>query len=334
MATVKDIAQLAGVSPATVSRVLNGDPSLSVTDETREKILKAADKLQYKKVKKTLPGTSALKVGIVLGHSKEEELEDPYFLSIRKGIEAECRKQGIVSTQIIRIHPESELELSNELHGVIAVGRISHKEMARISKKPVHIVFASHSAGEGFDAVEADFHGAVQQALQHLMSRGLRSIGYIGGTERELSSGRKIAIEDKRLTSYISFMKEKDLYESKHVHLGEYSLQEGYRLMKEASEKGSLPQAFFIGSDSMAIGALRALRELEINVPEDVCIVGFNDIEMASYIDPPLTTINVHTEGIGSVAVKMLLDRINGREFPYKAVLPAQLVIRKSCGSN
>lgn len=114
--------------------------------------------------------------------------------------------------------------------------------------------------------------------------------------------------------------------------IGEYSMREGYRLMKKAIDQGHLPEAFFIASDSMAIGALKALQEAGLQVPRDTAIVSFNGIEEAEFASTPLTTVKVYTEEMGRTGVKLLLDRLNGRTLPHHVTLPTTLIVRQSCG--
>lgn len=140
--------------------------------------------------------------------------------------------------------------------------------------------------------------------------------------------------EDERLSTYKRYIGEKKIENTQDSYVGEFTLSDGYALMQQAIAGGNLPQAFFIASDSMAVGALRALQEKNIKVPEDVAIVSFNDIEMAAYVNPPLTTVKVHTEQMGSVAVKLLLDRLAGREIPLKVTVPTELIVRESCGAK
>lgn len=109
-------------------------------------------------------------------------------------------------------------------------------------------------------------------------------------------------------------------------------MREGYRLMKKAIDQGHLPEAFFIASDSMAIGALKALQEAGLQVPRDTAIVSFNGIEEAEFASTPLTTVKVYTEEMGRTGVKLLLDRLNGRTLPQHVTLPTTLIVRQSCG--
>lgn len=103
--------------------------------------------------------------------------------------------------------------------------------------------------------------------------------------------------------------------------------------MKAAIKQGNLPQAFFIASDPLAIGALKALQEAEISVPQQVALIGFDDIEMASFVSVPLTTVKIFTEQMGRTAVNLLMERINGRSIPIKAVISTKLIVRESCGA-
>jgi LacI family transcriptional regulator len=123
-------------------------------------------------------------------------------------------------------------------------------------------------------------------------------------------------------------------YRKDHVFIGEFSMRQGYELMKEAINKGDLPEAFFIASDSMSIGAMRALQEANLRVPEDIAIASFNDVQMAKFASTPLTSVKVYTEQMGRVGVQLLLDRIAGRELPLKVTVPTKLVIRESSGVN
>jgi LacI family transcriptional regulator len=166
----------------------------------------------------------------------------------------------------------------------------------------------------------------------HLLERGYKKIGYIGGVDIEYLKNETVVIEDKRLTTYESLMKEKGIYNQKYTFIGEYSMSQGYELMKNAIQQKDLPEAFFISSDPMAIGALKALQEANLSVPNDVAIVSFDDIELASFASTPLTTVKVFTKEMGQTGVKLLLDRINGRKIPLKVTVPTKLIIRESSG--
>jgi LacI family transcriptional regulator len=345
MATLKDIAKMASVSVTTVSRVINNDPKIAVTAETRNRILSIANELQYKRTKKNnntnemkadscvnngIPKNAILskgdsRVSLILSNSEQEEYSDPYFLTIREGIEKQFLEEGLPNPDIIRISDLHNIKSSKSPVNAIIVGKISANVWNQISCNLENAVFVDVlPEDDRFDCVVIDFQEATVNVLNHLLQLGHKRIGYIGGR----GNGEKIT----RHYLFEQFLKEKNLFDPENVYIGEWTVAEGYELMKKAIQKGNLPTAFFIGSDPMAFGALRALEEAKIHVPKDVSIVGFDDIAMAAYSHPPLTTVKVYTEQMGRMAVNLLLDRLKGRDVPVKVIVPTKLVIRDTCG--
>lgn len=341
MATIKDIAKLAGVSLATVSRVLNHDTSLSVADETRKRIFEVAEELDYKTIKqRNKSADRRIKIGVIHWYSEKEELGDPYYLSIAKGIEKECFCKNIEMLTIFKngdMYTTNEL---NELDGVIAIGKFSKEDVDEFSIYSENIVFADFSPNEKqYDSVVLDFGKAMREVFDYLVGLGHSRIGFIGG--KEYVGRTKEPIADEREKSYVEFMKSRDMFDEGLIFRGRFTTEDGHNLMREAIGKGIFdkeksgapaPTAFFIASDSMAIGAIQALYESNINVPNDVSIISFNDIPTSKYLIPPLSTVKVHTEFMGVMAVNLLIDRICGkREIPIKVIVPTELVIRESC---
>ncbi|MFJ5621544.1 LacI family DNA-binding transcriptional regulator [Peribacillus loiseleuriae] len=343
MATIKDIADRAKVSSATVSRVLNNDPTLLVTDETRNRIVEVSKELDYTTVRKRrnvkkLENVRSPRIGIIITCSLEEEedgVDDPYFTSIRQGVESECLNQGIYTNKIIRSSDSSQEQIMEDIDGLIVIGGMNLSLLNRVKDSLNHIVFINYSPDEDrYDSVVVDFRKATMSAMEHLLNQGFKEIGYIGGRESKDLLDRNAVTGDMRLTIFEEVMKAKGMYRADQVFIGEFSMTQGYMLMKEAIQKGNLPEAFFIASDSMAIGALRAIQEANLKVPEDLAIVSFNDVPIAKFASVPLTSVKVYTEQLGREGVKLLLDRINGREIPLKVTVPTKLVIRESCGGK
>ncbi|WP_332633318.1 LacI family DNA-binding transcriptional regulator [Halalkalibacter flavus] len=336
MATIKDIAELAKVSTATVSRVLNNDKNLSVTVETRDRIMEIAKELKYVPVRKRYTDNKVssvageTEIGIVMFCSPEYEWEDTYFLSIRKGIESECSEKGLLVKKISHYSGGVTDVQMNHLDGVIVVGMISEEDEKELSQRVNrNIVFINYvSKSEQFDAVIIDHEKATKVALEHLFSLGHTKIGFIGGQERDQSNNK---IMDVRHRTFEEVMKQRDLYNPEYMFISrQFLINDGYASMKKAGKKEDLPSAFFIASDAMAIGAMRACHELGIKIPEDISIVSFNDVEMASFTQPALTTVKVYTEEMGKAAVKLLMDRLEGREIPFKLEIPTKLIVRES----
>nr|WP_278335104.1 substrate-binding domain-containing protein [Clostridium pasteurianum] len=152
----------------------------------------------------------------------------------------------------------------------------------------------------------------------------------MGGRE-SFKDDRNI-IEDCRETTFRSYLNDKKMLKEENIYIGRFSVDDGYTLMKKAiAEKGdNLPTAIFVGSDSMALGCLKALGEAGISVPERVNIIGVNDISISSYFSPSLSTIKIYTELMGQTAVDLLMERFDGRTISKKIVMATKLKIRQS----
>ncbi|RKD22164.1 transcriptional regulator, LacI family [Caminicella sporogenes DSM 14501] len=332
MATLKDVAKLANVSLATASRVLNYDQNISVADETKKRIFEAARKLDYKTVKQRNKNVEKrLKFGLIHWYSQEQEIEDPYYYTIRKGVEDECSIKKIELTTIFRNDLEFMEDKLSVLDGFIAIGKFSKEEVYELSMYSSNIVFIDFSPNEKiYDSVVIDFDRAMQEVMEYLFNLGHRKIGFIGGLE--CIGKKKEFLEDPRKIAYKRFVKDKGIYNAEDIYIGKFAAEDGYKLMKEAIAKGELPTAFFVASDTMATGAIRALYESDIKVPDDVSIIGFNDISTAKYLVPPLSTVKVYTEFMGRTAVSLLLERVKeNRKIPKKVIIPTDLIIRESC---
>jgi LacI family transcriptional regulator len=340
--TIKDIASETNLSTATVSRVLNNDQSLSVTEETRFKILAAAEKLDYKpsrrkRVNVQSDAVSHARIGLLIWCSPEREYEDPYFLSIRQGIEMQLGELDLIVSKTIRLDTQiADMDL-NEFDGLIVVGKVDPEDLALLYPRTDRIVYVNYSPDdERFDSVESDFEIAVEKALNHLIKLGYDDIGFVGGKENLHHIGhKKQEIDEVRRVAFEKVLRNKGFYNPDNVFIvGDWSTMGGYNMMKEVIGQGRIPRAMFFASDPMAIGALKALQEAGVSVPNDTAIVGMDDIEMASFVSIPLTTVKIYAEQMGRTAVNLVMERINGRSLPIKVIIPTKLIIRESCGSQ
>ncbi|MFD0698845.1 substrate-binding domain-containing protein [Paenibacillus sp. GCM10027628] len=339
MATIKDIAEQAKVSAATVSRVLNNDATLSVSDETRERIFSIAEEIQYKPTRiKRLKKENVLstkEIGLLLWMSPDEEKEDPYFTSVRRGIEKRCEELGVTIGSVIRGNSAEHLSLQ-DLDGLIIVGSVDFDDIERVFGQNNSIILVNHLLDiRKYDTVKLDFEQAVEDVLNHLFRLGHTSIGFIGGQEflYKLAPERKgQVVADARRYHFERMMREKQYFDPEFVHTGDWTTASGYEAMKQMLSKPRRPSACFIASDPMAIGALRALHEHGIKVPEEMALIGFDDIDVSAYVNPPLTTVKVYPEQIGKTAVQLIVERLEGREVPMHVVIGTSLVVRESCG--
>lgn len=325
MATIKDIAREAGVSAATVSRVLNNDLSLAVSEDTRSRILAAAKQLGYKPARlKQLKRDTELggkTVSLLLWCSAEEERDDPYYGSIRRGVELRCEELGIMLGQTLR--GRTSLSPLRTGDGLIVVGGFDPRELERLhSDRNTIVLVDQYLERPEYDSVRTHFRQAVDQALGHLLALGHRDIAFIGGG----GDGERRAHHFERI------MLEQGSYDAALVRTGGWSSADGYRMMDELLAGSKRPTACFAASDPLAVGALRALHDHGVQVPGEMAIVGFDDIEMAAYVQPPLSTVRAYPEQMGKAAVQLLAERFEGREAPSHTIIGTKLIVRETCG--
>ncbi len=333
MATLKDIAEIANVSVSTVSRVLNYDQTLSVSDQTRENVFKAAEELNYKKLKSKSDlqkkKKEELLIGIIEWYSMSEELSDPYYLSIRSGIERACFERKIQIKTIFKEDGKIHMDHLSDVDSIIAIGKYSQNEVKMFSSFTQNIVFVDSCPNDHlYDSVVVDFYDAMENVIDYLIDKGHEAIAFLGG--KEFVGDDQEELIDPRESAFINILSNKNLLNKELIVNGPFNVESGYNLAKEIVSKGDFT-AIFVASDSMAVGAIRALNELDFKIPKDISIVGFNDIPTAEYLMPPLTTVKVYTEYMGRTAVEKILSKINfDRMIPQKTVIPTELVERES----
>ena len=326
MATIKEIAELAGVSVTTVSRVLNMDETLNVSETTRQKVLETAEEMNYVTNRSKKTKAKKYTIGIVNWYDEKQELDDPYYFSIRLAVEKKCKEEKINYTNIERF--DVKPDKYKNIDGMIAIGKFGEKDIQVIEPLCPSIVFIDCSPKKKrYDSVVADYKEGVEEALTYLKELGHNFIGYIGG-EEWVNQGEEKVVDERELT-YCEWTEKENI--KKVVYKGKYTLEDGYRLMKEALQEKERPTAFFIASDPMAIGAYKAISEVKLRIPEDISIIGFDDIQTAKFLVPSLTTVKVYTELMGITGVELLLEGLQSeREIHKKVVLPTELIKRDS----
>ena len=331
MVTIKEIAHAAGVSSATVSRVLNQDQAMSVSDETRTKIFTIAEQLGYKKSKRTNKRSkSSHRVAIIEWYTEQEELDDLYYYSIRLGAEKRAQELGY---EVIRIFNNDSLTQLENIDGIIAIGKFSPDKIKELETYSDNLVFVdSDTLNFGHSCVTTDFENSVINVIDYFINNVLKKIGMIAG--QETSSDRSTLLSDPRLNTFKSYLQQLKLYDPNLIKIGSFSSEAGYKIMKEfIMELGdNLPPAFFAANDALASGALRALQEAKIPVPESVSLISFNDTSLAKYMYPKLSTVTVFTEDMGKQAIQILEQSFqkDSSSVPYMVKLATKLTIRES----
>ena len=348
MVTIKEIAKAVGVSSATVSRVLNYDTALSISAAKRQAIVETAEALNYATPRnrnrangivngQLQNATTALsRLAIVHFLEPSDELADPYYIGVRLGIENRCRNLG---TEIVKVFHSDTLPdpaLLQSVAGVIVIGKHSDNEIAWMAEHCRHVVFADFDPhSDTLDCVHSDVGLATQKILNELNIMGYDRIAFIGSYEH--LNGETQPFGERRCKAYIDWHKTHDRFEPALLALGDscdtgqnLRLETGYMLAKQILELADRPDIILTANDNMAIGTYRAIREAGLRVPEDIAVVSFNDIPVAQFLTPPLSTVKIHGEHIGETAVDLLLERLGGREFTKNVTIATEMIWRES----
>ena len=327
MATIKEIAEIVGVSSAAVSRVLNYDEGISVSEETREAIFATAEKIGYKK-KVIYPKIE--NVALLYFTDNEDELEDVFY----RGVREEVIKQAKKMTIRLQIYDRRDgmSVIPRDLNAFIAVGWLTRKEINQLYKICPRGVFIGTSPDEKlFDAVRPNMDSFVTQMVDYFVEKGHKKIGFIGGSDRNIDTGKPSM--DIREWSFRQSVAYYHCLEEEYILISEkFTVDEGYRMGKELLKKSSLPTALCIASDTLAVGVLQALNEKGIQVPEQMALFSINDVNIAKYLSPPLTTIHIDIPCICETALDLLRNRVlYGGKVTKLIFVNGIPIFRKSC---
>lgn len=328
MITIKEIAQQAGFSTSTVSRLLSNDPSLSVSPETKQKILSTALSLGYeRKYIKTI----IEKIALLFWITEVEELEDIYFRDMRLKIEKYANENNM---ELVTIKKESGInKIPKDINGFIAIGSFSEKEISKLLKITKNGVFIdSNPAPDYYDSVQPNTPLITQKAIDYFIKSSHRNIGFIGGTFHNPNTD--LEEKDIREVAFRYYMQKLGYLNEDNIFIEpNFSVDSGYKSAKKAIEnlKDKLPTAFFVASDPIAIGVLQALNEYNIPVPSRVSVISINNIDVSKYVSPPLSTFNIDINELCKTAINLLSERIiEDRKLQKTIYLNCELVVRKS----
>lgn len=326
MATLKDVAQAANVSSATVSRILNQDTTLTVAPETKQKVLEAAKELGY--VKKTKNIKETFTIGIIQWVSSEQEVEDSYYRLIRQGIEDFCGRNDIIIKRAFRTDP-NYLDTLAGINGLLCIGKFSFEDIETFKSLSTNIIFLDMPIDDQITTtITVDFGQAVRDVMNHLTSLGHEKIAFLTGKEY---LGDESLVTDYRKKAFVAYCRKKKLDYKSYLVEGSFSSESGYQMMSELLAKGDLPTAVFAASDPIAIGARKALADNGLHVPEDISLVGFDDISLSSYANPPLTTVHAPAYEMGQYGAILVYHLLKDAPAAgMKVKLPCRLVVRES----
>jgi LacI family transcriptional regulator len=333
--TLEKIAKLAGVSRSTVSRVVNAHPS--VRPHVRQKVLEIIAETGYHPhaAARSLASNRSNIIGLVFPRSVHAVFTDPYFPHLTQGISQACNQHDYMLSLFLFHTKEEERNLfpricrKGVLGGVILqVGQLENESIAQLSANEIPFIVAGRpSHANQVSYIDVDNVDGAYRAVTHLIRLGNSSIGTIAGA-LDTTAGLD------RLHGYERALAEHGLpLDDSLVADGGFTESGAYEATRRVLS--CTPDALFVASDVMAVGAMRALRDAQLSVPRDVALVGFDDLPPALSAVPPLTTVRQPVQQMGFRAVEVLLDIIqNGTEPPRQIVLGTELVIRASCGAN
>jgi LacI family transcriptional regulator len=332
MATIRDVAQAAGVSVATVSRVYNG--SILVREETGLRVREAATRLGYVPhgAARSLITSRTNTIGVLL-----PDLYGEFFSEVIRGIDQASQKQGyhllLSSSHDQRDTFEAALRsMRGRVDGLIVMWPEMDAETAvRNLPAGFPVVLLNAAADpDTFDVIRiANFDGAYAMVC-HLLDLGHRRIAIIKGAEGNFDAA-------ERLRGYRTALADAGVAPATALEVtGDFNEAAGFRAAEELLRGQPRPTAIFAANDAMAIGALSALREAGLRVPDDVAVGGFDDIPMVRYLDPPLSSVHVDISALGELATLRLLAAIRDKERHERTAetLPTTLVLRRSCGAT
>ncbi|WDR05647.1 LacI family DNA-binding transcriptional regulator [Devosia rhodophyticola] len=332
MVTLKEIAKKVGVSPATVSRVLNFDTTLSVAPQKRQAIIETAEALSYAtpRARKRTRQRNLHRVALVHFLRPEQELIDPYYVGLRLGIESRCHELKIETIKVYHTVSMPDPTLLHSADGVIAIGIHSSAEIDWLREHSRHLVFADFSPpGDEFNSVDSDLRAATRKMLNALKSMGYNRIGFAGWAD---SPDEPYA--ETRCRAYVEWSREFATFEPNRC-VTEHSLDRtteefGHRLAPRLLSSPELPDAILTSNDNIAVGIYRALHERGLRIPDDIAVASFNDISVAQFLNPPLTTIRLPAEDIGKTAVDLLIERLDGSDLTRHVSIANRIIWRRS----
>lgn len=329
MATIKEIAQLASVSPTTVSRVLTQDPTLSVAPATRERIGQLARELGYTARRTRSAASPQRMVGLIHGDADLLSPAITHFGALTRVVEntLSAKNYGRLTFSLDSL-PDSPLD------AIIALGQYSPAQLSTLSKLSPTLLFLYTSPDPlRFDSICLDTQTLADSAVAYLHQLGHRRIAYIGASD--VIGGMRM--KDLFFTDMRHALLLADPQGDQWMYIGDYTPTSAYALtcdLLRGTAPALRPTAIIYATDSLALGGYKAVRECGLCVGRDVSILSVDDAPTSSYLTPPLTAFHVDVDFIAETAVQMLDDRLSGRRtHTFTARIPLGLSRRQSCQS-
>jgi len=335
--TSQDVAKLAHVSRTTVSFILNNVPGVSISASTRKRVLDAAKKLNYSpnSAGKRLVSGKSHTIGFILCQSPEQIFNDAFLPQVILGLEQAVLQQGF-HVLLKPVEPSdtggyTRLITENHVDGILLSGpRQDDQALIRLHEQRVPILLMGQLPGTDIPFVDVKTSAGAEMAVNHLIGLGHKRIGLITNASLNYTSARQ------RCDGYLEALKKANLpIDQSLIREGDYTPASGYAAMNTLLTLTPRLTAIFVASDVVAMGAILAIKEAGLQIPKDIALVGFDDIPLAEYYDPPLTTIRLPAFGLGWASGERLMRLIQGEGLEREDVfLNSELIVRKSSFGN
>ena len=335
---MKDIAKLANVSRTTVSFVLNNRTDIKISEATRKKVLDIAKKLDYypHAIATSLVKKKTRTIGLVLCQELGSVFSDALIAQVLLGVSTVAGMKGYkILLQYIENSEKKDtyyhLAREKRIDGVILSGpRSDDTELLKLKDEDFPIVLIGQVEEDNFSYSDIDNIKAAKKIVCHLISHDHKKIAMITNAPLNYTASKL------RLLGYKKALQENSItYNEKLIGIGNFTPQSGFEVMQKLLSLKKLPTAVFVASDVVAFGVMNAIRKKGMRIPQDIALVGFDNVNLSEYVDPPLTTIDLPGFDIGKNAANLLINIIERNEDKYeKIILETHMVIRKSCGCN
>ena len=337
MTNLRSVAEKAGISVATASRIINKDPNFHCSESTRKRVLEAVEELGYVVSPRKRKQMPKYQIGIILAITSAK-YSDPFFSNVLNSIESQCANYGVTISYLKNYYEILNEDILHELTAAGLDGLIVMEELPEwviyTLKSYIPAIVAIDSNTHRFDSIGFDYIDSTFQALNHLKDLNHRRIAYIGG-----SSGRRGFYESKRLIAYREWLRTNNLpYEEDLIVDCHWDIDECAEKIEKILLAKNRPDAIFAGNDTLGSVILGKIYELGLKCPKEISVIGFNNIPITAHTVPNMSTISVDTAKIGEVSLKQLIARMDDScyygENPIRIYLDTQLIIRSSTGKK
>jgi DNA-binding LacI/PurR family transcriptional regulator len=334
--TSKDVAEKVGVSRTTVSLVLNNVQGIQISPETRQKVIDAAEELGYvpDATAQALVSRRTKAIGLVLTRTQHHIATDTFLPKIISGLLTTAKQHNIrmLVDWIETEHQESayfELARAKRIDGMIlSTPRLNDAALKALESADIPTVMMGSIVGSKLPYVDVDNTKAAEKATSYLVGLGHREIACISNAPPQYTAAPERVAGFKNVLATMDIPINESL-----IRYADFDPESGYECMQSLLQSREKFTAVFVASDNVAIGAKSALREAGLHVPDDISLIGFDDIPWAKYSDPPLTTVQLPAESLAQSACTLLLELIKDKDsdIQQQIILDTKLIIRKSC---